>query len=325
MIRGSAGGIGRPPARVEGPCRAAESASSAPHRQDSARVALRPPSRRVEPVRGTRVGTRPRTERRLEIDPPRRRGGAWQAWSVLLAAWTQRVPGVGTERLRDAWGSAGVSGDRLVAWRGLAAPLRALVPRCTDKISARVALRPPSRRVEPVQGTRVGTRPRAERRLGIDPPPAPCEAVATGRQQVASVAPKPARRLHALQFAKIKRANRLQLVGKRGLLERIGQVVEPLLILPLEVAQGAYRILPALRSRAPVVRPAVLRSRLLRLAPRSIAPLAFGVSQRHDHCTPLRNGPDPAPATLHPRCTRSPRRQSGALAVAVSGSWRHPR
>ena len=171
MIRGSAGGIGRPPARVEGPCRAAESASSAPHRQDSARVALRPPSRRVEPVRGTRVGTRPRTERRLEIDPPRRRGGAWQAWSVLLAAWTQRVPGVGTERLRDAWGSAGVSGDRLVAWRGLAAPLRALVPRCTDKISARVALRPPSRRVEPVQGTRVGTRPRAERRLGIDPPP----------------------------------------------------------------------------------------------------------------------------------------------------------
>ena len=33
-IRGSTGGIWRPPARVEGPCRAAESVSSAPHRQD---------------------------------------------------------------------------------------------------------------------------------------------------------------------------------------------------------------------------------------------------------------------------------------------------
>ena len=38
------------------------------------------------------------------------------------------------------------------------------------------------------------------------------------------------------------------------------------------------------------MRPAVLRSRLLRLAPRSIAPLALRVGQRHDHCAPLRNG-----------------------------------
>ena len=50
------------------------------------------------------------------------------------------------------------------------------------------------------------------------------------------------------------------------------------------------------------------RARLLRLAPRSIAPLAFGVGQRHGHCTPLRNGPDPAPAgTLLPVALRAHR------------------
>ena len=63
-----------------------------------------------------------------------------------------------------------------------------------------------------------------------------------------SVAPKPARRLDALQFGKIKPAHRLQPLCERGLLETVGQVVEPRLILTLEVEQGAYRILPALRS-----------------------------------------------------------------------------
>ena len=66
--------------------------------------------------------------------------------------------------------------------------------------------------------------------------------------RVPSVAPEPARRLDALQFAKIKRTNCLQLVCGRGLLEIGGQVVEPPLILTLEVEQGAHRILPALRS-----------------------------------------------------------------------------
>ena len=66
--------------------------------------------------------------------------------------------------------------------------------------------------------------------------------------RVPSVAPEPARRLDALQFAKIKRTNCLQLVCGRGLLEIGWQVVEPPLILTLEVEQGAHRILPALRS-----------------------------------------------------------------------------
>ena len=62
------------------------------------------------------------------------------------------------------------------------------------------------------------------------------------------------------------------------------------LILVLEVDEGTHRILPALRSGAPVVRPAVPRRRLLRLAPRAIASLSLGVSQRHGNCAPLRNG-----------------------------------
>ena len=47
----------------------------------------------------------------------------------------------------------GVSGDHLLAWRGLAGPLRAPVPRGTGKMSARVALAAAaSGAVEPVRG-----------------------------------------------------------------------------------------------------------------------------------------------------------------------------
>ena len=70
-IRGSAGGIRRPPAREEGPCRAAESASSTPHRQDvGPGGAAAAGSGAVEPLPGACVGTAPRAVRRLEIDPP---------------------------------------------------------------------------------------------------------------------------------------------------------------------------------------------------------------------------------------------------------------
>ena len=107
-----------------------------------------------------------------------------------------------------------------------------------------------------------------------------------------SVAPIPARRLDALQFDKIKLAHRLQPLCERGLLETVGQVVEPRLILTLEVEQGAYRILPALRSGPAVLRPAVLHPGLRCLAALSIAPLSFRVTYRHcstSRYAPLRN------------------------------------
>ena len=85
-------------------------------------------------------------------------------------------------------------------------------------------------------------------------------------------------------------ANRLQLVSERGLPEIVGQVVEPRLVLTLEVEQGAHRLLPALRSRPAVLRRAVMQARLLCLAALSIAPLSLGVGQSHGHGTPLRNG-----------------------------------
>ena len=105
-----------------------------------------------------------------------------------------------------------------------------------------------------------------------------------------SVAPEPAWRLDALQFGKIKPANRLQLVCERGLLKIVGQMVEPRLIAILEVEQGAYRILPALRSGPAVLRPAVLHPGLLCLAALSIAPLSLCVRQSQCLCAPLRNG-----------------------------------
>ena len=107
-----------------------------------------------------------------------------------------------------------------------------------------------------------------------------------------SVAPIPARRLDALQFGKIKPAHRLQPLCERGLLETVGQVVEPRLILTLEVKQGAHRILPALRSGPAVLRPAVLHPGLRCLAALSIAPLSFRVTYRHcstSRYAPLRN------------------------------------
>ena len=106
----------------------------------------------------------------------------------------------------------------------------------------------------------------------------------------ASVAPEPTRRLDALQFGKIKRADRLQFLCQRGLLEVVGQVVEPPLILILKVEQGVHRILPAPRSGSAVCWSAVVDPRLRCLAALAIAPLSFGVS--HGLCAPLRNGPD---------------------------------
>ncbi len=64
------------------------------------------------------------------------------------------------------------------------------------------------------------------------------------------------------------------------------------LILTLEVEQGAYRILPALRSGPAVLRPAVLHPGLRCLAALSIAPLSFRVTYRHcstSRYAPLRN------------------------------------
>ncbi len=49
----------------------------------------------------------------------------------------------------------------------------------------------------------------------------------------------------SLQLRKIKRAHRLQLGCARGLLEGGGEVVEPRMLLILELEQGGYRILPA--------------------------------------------------------------------------------
>ena len=111
-----------------------------------------------------------------------------------------------------------------------------------------------------------------------------------GELRVASVASEPARRLDALQCGKIKGANRLQLVCERGLPETVGQVVEPRLVLILKVEQGAYRILPALRSGSAVLRSSVMQLRLRCLVALSITPLSLGVGQSHGHCAPLRNG-----------------------------------
>ena len=117
-----------------------------------------------------------------------------------------------------------------------------------------------------------------------------------GELRVASVASEPARRLDALQFGKIKGANRLQFVCERGLPETVGQVVEPRLVLILKVEQGAYRILPALRSGSAVLRSSVMQLRLRCLVALSITPLSLGVGQSHGHWAPLRNGADGAVA-----------------------------
>ena len=70
---------------------------------------------------------------------------------------------------------------------------------------------------------------------------------------------------------------------------------------------------------AAVVRPAVPRPRLLRLAPRSIASLSLGVSQRHGNCAPLRNGSWSIRQTVHLRravLTTAPVEGAGR-----SGEW----
>ena len=102
-----------------------------------------------------------------------------------------------------------------------------------------------------------------------------------GVLRVRSVTAEPARQLDAVQFGKIKGTDRLQLECERGFLEIVGQVVEPRLVFTLEVEQGAYRILPAPRSRPAVRRRAVMQARLLCLAALSMAPLSLGVGQSH--------------------------------------------
>ena len=57
-----------------------------------------------------------------------------------------------------------------------------------------------------------------------------------------------------------------------------------------QVEQGAYRILPALRSGSAVLRWSVMLLRLRCLAALSITPLPLCVGQSHGHCAPLRNG-----------------------------------
>ena len=70
------------------------------------------------------VSARDRGQCRLEIDPPRRRGGSRRRAVVSDAAGIQRVPGVGTESLRaDSAFSRGYPGPPARAWRGLAVPL----------------------------------------------------------------------------------------------------------------------------------------------------------------------------------------------------------
>ena len=59
-----------------------------------------------------------------------------------------------------------------------------------------------------------------------------------GELRVCSVAPEPARRLDAVQFGKIKGADRLQLVCERRLQEIVGQVVEPPALAGAFVADG---------------------------------------------------------------------------------------
>ena len=97
----------------------------------------------------------------------------------------------------------GVSGDHLLPWSGLTGPLRAPVsaPHRQD-VGPGGAAAAGRGAAEPVWDVRVGDGPASGAPLGN------C-AAAAGRQQVASVAPIPAWRLDALQFAKIKRANRL--------------------------------------------------------------------------------------------------------------------
>ena len=106
-----------------------------------------------------------------------------------------------------------------------------------------------------------------------------------------SVTPEPARRLDAVQFGEIKRAYLRQLLCGRGLGETGGQVVEPSLVLILEVEQSTHRILPALRSRAAIPRWSIMAPRLRCLVALSITPLSLGVGQSHGNCAPLRNAP----------------------------------
>ena len=98
-----------------------------------------------------------------------------------------------------------------------------------------------------------------------------------------SVTPESARRrFDAVECEKIKRTYLLQLVCGRRLPETVGEVVEPCLILILEVKQSAYRILPAAALGSGVPRWSVMhqRLRLLSLVALPITPLSLCVGSK---------------------------------------------
>ena len=78
-----------------------------------------------------------------------------------------------------------------------------------------------------------------------------------------SVTPEATRRLQGLQIAEVILADRLQAFGKRRRLEIVGQVIEPVPILGLQVNEGLDGIAPALRPAAAVLRASVVNARLL--------------------------------------------------------------
>ena len=107
-------------------------------------LALQPPGTcdRADPREP--VSARDRGQCRLEIDPPRRRGGSRRRAVVSDAAGIQRVPGVGTESLRaDSVFSRGYPGPPA----RVAGPCRAAVSACSAPEPAgcrpALALQPP--------------------------------------------------------------------------------------------------------------------------------------------------------------------------------------
>ena len=96
-----------------------------------------------------------------------------------------------------------------------------------------------------------------------------------------SVAPEAARRLQGLQVAEVVLADGRQAFGNRRRLEAVGQVVQPFLVLGLQVHEGLDGIAPVLRPAAAVLRPSVVHARLLVLAAVAVALLSLGVAESH--------------------------------------------
>ena len=148
------GVIRRPPGRVAGPCRAAENASSTPQRQDVGPGGAG--SRRERRGRAGSCAVRARDRERCaawKLTHPDAAGEL--AGPEVQCCWAACTAGAGGRNgaPEARFGvQQGVSGDHLLAWRGLAGPLRAPVPRRSGKMSARVALAAAgSGAVEPVR------------------------------------------------------------------------------------------------------------------------------------------------------------------------------